>query len=141
MEEIDINTIMFKTLDKISPIRTAKVSMFPLDDIYGRPPFLRFGFSLPDETELITILKNIINEFEGNLEWLIRKRPENKNCILIPVIFEEVPSEGQFYKKSFWIKQFGEEIYKKYVDFALEDIPKLAEHIKKRFPDIFYSNQ
>ncbi|MBB4808259.1 hypothetical protein HNP38_003601 [Chryseobacterium defluvii] len=141
MEEIDINTIIFETLNKISPIRTAPVSMFPLDDAYGHPPFLRFGFSLADEAELITILKNIINEFEGNLEWLIRKRPENKNCILIPVIFEEVPSEGQFYKKNFWIQQFGEEIYKKYVDFALEDIPKLAEHIKKRFPEIFYSNQ
>lgn len=137
MEEIDINTIMFETLYKISPLRTSKVSMFSLDDIYGHPPFLRFGFYLVDETELISILEKITNEFEGNLEWLIRKKPESKNCILIPIIFEEIQSEGQFYKKNFWIKQFGEDIYKKYVDFALEDIPKLAEHIKKEFPKIF----
>lgn len=140
MEEITINTIIFETLDRISHIRTARVSMFPLDDFYGHPPFLRFGFSLVDETELISILQKIINEFEGNIEWRIRKKTESKNCILIPTIFEEIQSEGQFYKKDFWIKQFGEDIYKRYVDFALEDIPKLAEYIKKGFPDIFFQS-
>lgn len=139
MEKIDINTIMFETLDKISLIRTAKVSMFPLDDSYGHPPFLRFGFALINEEELISLLKNIVDEYEGNLKWLIRKMPERKNCILIPKIFEEIPSDGQFYKKDFWIKQFGEHVYKHYIDAALEDIPKLAEHIKKGFPDIFIS--
>lgn len=136
MEKIDINTIIFETLNKISPIRTSRVSMFPLDDVYGHPPFLRFGFSLEDETELITILKKSVNEFEGNLKWIIIKKKESKNCILIPVIFEEISSEGQFYKKDFWIKQFGENIYKHYIDSALEDIPKLAEHLKKEFPNV-----
>ena len=140
MEKIDINTLIFETLDKISPIRTALVSMSPLDDVYGHPPFLRFGFSLADETELISILKNIVNEFEGNLRWLIIRNPDSKNCILIPEIFEEISSEGQFYKKNFWVKQFGEDIYKRYIDFSLEDIPKLSEHIKRGFPKIFHHN-
>jgi len=138
MKEIDINTIIFETLYTISPLRTSKVSMFPLDDIYGHPPFLRFGFALTNEEELISILKNIVNEFKGNLDWLIRKKPASKNCILIPKIFEEISSEGQFYKKDFWIKQFGENVYKHYIDSALEDIPKLAEYIKNGFPKIFH---
>ncbi|AZB28458.1 hypothetical protein [Chryseobacterium balustinum] len=140
MAEININTLIFEILNKISKIRTAKVSMFPLDDTYGHPPFLRFGFSLADETELISILKKIISEFEGNLRWLIIRNPDSKNCILIPEIFEKISSEGQFYKKNFWVKQFGEDTYKRYIDFSLEDIPKLSEHIKKGFPKIFHQN-
>lgn len=129
-----INSILFETLNEISPVRTAKVSMFPVDDIYGHPPFLRFGFALKNEEKLISILKNVVNEFKGNLRWLIRKKPESKNCILIPEIFEEILSEGQFYKKDFWIEQFGENIYKHYIDAALQDIPELAIHLKKHFP-------
>lgn len=136
MEKININSIIFETLNEISPIRTAKVSMFPVDDIYGHPPFLRFGFFSSNEAELISNLNRIVNEFEGNLKWLIRKKAESKNYILIPEIFEEISSEGQFYKKDFWIKQFEENIYKHYIDAALEDIPELAIHLKKAFSDV-----
>lgn len=127
MEEI--NTIIFEILNEVSPIRTTRASMFSPDDLYGHPPFLRFGFVLKNK-ELMSILQNNVDQFKGNLVWLTIMKNGSENCILIPRVFKEIQFENQFYKKDFWIKQFGENIYKLYVDAAIEDIPELAEYIK-----------
>lgn len=103
--------------------------MYPLDDKYGHPPFLRFRFKYLSKSDSIySNIGNSISGFQGNLKWVMYTNDSIKNFIIIPQIFN-IKIEGSFYDNTNFIYIFGENKYKQLVDEAIGDIPLLAQII------------
>lgn len=128
---MDTNTLIFETLYEISPLKTAKASMFSTDDIYAHPPFLRFKFY---DKNVIEVIEPLINNFNGILEWTICKNEKVENNILIPLFFSSFLNKKGFYNKELYVKTIGKMKYENKVNEAIKDIPLLASHIKNNSP-------
>lgn len=127
-----INTMIYEALERLAPITTAKVSMFPTDDKYGHPPFLRFRFKdIPKNNEIYFKIKNTLENFKGKLKWGLYDKLGTENYILIPSFFEELNLSSSFYEKETYFSLLGPNLYYEKVNEALEDIPTLAELLKK----------
>ncbi len=129
MEKQDHNNLLFMTLSNVHTIETSRVSMFPINDKYGHPPFLRFRFKKLSKDDIIyEKLIKLVSTFKGNLKWKMFTKNSINNYIIIPEVFN-IEIDGSFYDNQSFISKFSENEYKKLVDLAIEDIPSLAELI------------
>lgn len=130
MNDASISRLVFKALEFLRPIQTARVSMFDLNNPYTYPPFLRFRFAgkLKDD-KICERVRNAIDCFEGKLKWTLTSREGVENYVIKPMFVnkdEEVRSSN---KKDYFVSVLGEELYRKKIDDAIEDIPKLAKAV------------
>ena len=111
-------------------ITSTKPYLVETNDKYARPPYLRFKFvSYPKENEVSTYLIRRVNEFSGNVKWVILSSDKSSNYILLPKIFEKYFTNSRDFVKEEILKSFGQDYYKT-IDSALDDVPLLAEFIK-----------
>ncbi|OIN55609.1 hypothetical protein [Arsenicibacter rosenii] len=132
MDYDQTNTLIYEALESLAPLATAKASMFPTDDKYGHPPFLRFRFKNKNKND--TIYHNIkyaLERLNGRVKWELYEKPDTENYLIIPVFFERLNTGIRFYDKEVYLALLGKELYYKKIDEALDDIPALAEMIKK----------
>lgn len=126
---------IFLTLSKIARIKTSKVSMYSLDDLYAHPPFLRFRFDLIDKSDkCYKILEDIITDFKGSLKWCLTTKVGTENFIIIPAVFLNY-LEKDFYNRKLYDEEFSPNEYKLLVEKSIADIPFLANHISKEYAE------
>ncbi len=129
MDDSQINTIMFETLEQIAPIGTARVSMFSITDRYSYIPFFRFRFkSINEDNKIYHQIKLAIEHFNGNVKWELFKNPDVRNYLIIPIILCKDDIRWSDTEK---LKLYlGDSFYKK-IDECIDDIPRLASQIKR----------
>ncbi len=125
-----------KIISKYMDVKWIRFNMYVSSDIYRHIPLLVFMLDeLYDEKELKRF-QNYISEFKGMNEWKLFKDPRGKRgkYILSLKILEETRQECEENKIVYNEKEyFGDSLYKKYCEQAIEDIPLLAYYIEKYF--------
>ncbi|KXX69164.1 hypothetical protein [Flammeovirga sp. SJP92] len=128
MKSNEVSTMIFEALEYLAPIKTPLVDMLSGKNIYGRPPFLRFRFDIPDENdELYIKVENIISNYHGKLKWILIRR--KNNYFLMPFLLSKYIDSPSFLKQGFLSHELGEFKYKEIIDQAIDDIPLLASLI------------
>ncbi|MEO8146986.1 MAG: hypothetical protein ABI723_05075 [Bacteroidia bacterium] len=126
-----VNSEIFEALQSVQEVETAKVSMFAVNDVYARPPCLRFRFkNIEKGNPIYYKLRGNIKTFRGNLKWDMVTKEATKNYIIIPTLFEMYILDSNFYNEKYYIKELTEEVYKKIIDDAIADISHLADVIR-----------
>lgn len=131
----DHSLLIFKTLQKHFCFEQARCEMYVAQDIYYEIPRLVFRLK-EDDNEKYTEIKDCIERFNGNLKWTVYRSPYSRkgNHILGPNILFE--TELQLSQKQIPIKVedfIPREVAKYTCERAIEDIPRLAEHIHTCF--------
>ncbi|MGE8424721.1 MAG: hypothetical protein ACN6PI_17925 [Sphingobacterium siyangense] len=134
MDFEEINRILFFTLNDICPIGTSRISMMSIDDRYAGYPFLRFRFKEKDKNDVIySKIRDAVKDFKGLLSWEMITFDDVPNYLILPTY---VYSEGRRASgdlNEHLIAKYGENLYRKMIDQAIEDIPNLAKAIKNKF--------
>lgn len=132
MEYEQMNSILFDTINDIYPIATSRVSILPLNNDYNYFPYFRFRFKDKDNV-IYTKIKNIVDKFEGLWKWKMYTSENSLNYIILPAYVDVVNGYIRINKGEYLINSLGEEEFKRRIDDAIVDIPKLAEAIKEGF--------
>lgn len=129
----DYSVLIAQTLNRNFSFEQAKLKMYHDDDIYYRIP--RLVFRLKEKNSYGEI-KKCIESFDGILKWTLYRYEFSRldNHVIAPSILYEL--ERNYFKTEQKIDE--KEIlpideYKSICEKAIEDIPKLAEHIQKYF--------
>lgn len=114
------------------PVEWMRFNMYIEDDRYRNIPMLVFRVQDNCSQNIIDSLKKSVDTFKGNLNWKLFKHPLSRkgNYLITISELEELyircyAEQIPFSQVDFW----GEELYKKYCDDAIQDIPMLAKHI------------
>jgi len=117
------------------PVDISKVNTWSMSDVNAYPPYFRFKFKGLDKTNGIYLLiKKNIEEFKGALEWTVITREDVSSYVVLPKIFAENWSAGKPFRKEYFLNIFSELEYSQMIDKAIDDIPHLAEAIKRIKP-------
>ncbi len=128
----EINRLLYKTLEQIAPIKTSKVSMFDLSYQEKHPPYLRFKFENKSKDDIIySKLEEIIQNFNGNLQWKLYSSKLTDNYIIMPCFVDKEDEVKYLNNKEYFVSILGEVIYNKKIESAISDIPELAINISK----------
>jgi hypothetical protein len=105
-------------------------------DRSDRPPYVSFRFENEDE-DLIRIIKEAVNSFDGNLKWVINEHKRidlpGTNRSITPSRFAEVREIATQSKMSAddYLAKYEPELG----PLAYDDLPRLAEHIRKEISE------
>ncbi|MCR4678982.1 MAG: hypothetical protein K5679_09515 [Lachnospiraceae bacterium] len=130
--ETDKEKLIGKLIYSRIPIEWIRFNMYLEDDVYRNIPMLVFRVQNSCSINLINRLKECVDTFNGKLNWKLFKNPLSKNGNYIITISEL----ETLYKECYAgraeynpIEFFGMDKYKKYCDYAVQDIPNLAKHL------------
>lgn len=129
--DFELNRKLKNCLEKYKKIDSPAVGLFPINNIYGRPPYFAFRFNngvLDDYFKLLTL----IHDFSGELIWTMSTKEGSKNWLIEPQIFKELRDRNGFYDKDSLIKLIGDKYYE-YCDKALLDIEPLCKFIEEKY--------
>lgn len=130
---MDTNHEFFRALSCYGEIETAMVSMFSPSDKYYRPPFLRFRFRGKNKDDQVyKIISTVVSNYIGKVRWVVTTRPDVKNYIIIPLLFEQFVHTDEPFLRSNIEKKIGEQEYLNLIDDAISDISGLAIAITQR---------
>lgn len=117
------------------PIEWMRFDMYIESDIYRNIPMLVFRVESYCPENLLDSLKKCVEKFHGMANWKLFKDPLSRrgNYILTISELEELHrkcclGQIQYNQKNY----FGMENYKKYCEYAVEDIPMLAKYIDEK---------
>lgn len=117
------------------PIEWMRYKMFHIEDRFMFIPFLVFRFEEYYEKKDIEKLCECIEQFEGKQKWKLFRyfwtRRDNY-LLTLDVAYKKMAQcykEGRDYKE----KEEFKNCYKQLCEEAIEDVPKLAEHLKAYF--------
>lgn len=134
MEYEQMNSILYNTINDIYPIATSRISILPITNDYNYFPYFRFRFKDKEKNDLIYAkIQYIIEKFEGLLDWKMVSADYSQNYLIVPAyvdIWNRLISKNI---NEYLINLLGEEEFKRRIDDAIVDIPKLAESIKQGF--------
>lgn len=134
MNNIEVSCMVFKALSEIEHIETSLVSMWSLSNKYVRIPFLRFRWKgLSKGDPLYARLKDVIDNYSGNVRWSVTTRDDVPNYILIPKMFERNFLERMSISKEELLTNLTEEEYREAIDTVIADVPNLAIYISTSF--------
>lgn len=123
-----------KIVQKIFPIEWMRVDMYSSQNIYKTIPMLVFRVKENSSVDLIEKLETCIYNFQGRMSWKLFKDPLSRNGNYLLTIVELQKLHMQCYESQIEYNQkkyFGIEKFKLYCEYAIEDIPLLAEYIEK----------
>jgi hypothetical protein len=121
--------MIFEVLDGFYGIETALVGMYPTNDQYARPPFLRFRFRNREKADPVYgHVQDIVAQFRGNLKWTVWTSDTTPNHLLIPEPGVAFLRENR-YKKEVLSLCWGNEGYHSFIDQAIADISALADFL------------
>jgi hypothetical protein len=126
----NLNRRLRLTLEKYKDIESPAVGLFPIDNIYGRPPYFAFRFKngTRDDYEKLT---RIIIDFKGRERWTMSGKDGFKNQLIGPMVFNELREKNGHLDKDWLINQF-EQRYFDICDNAAEDVEPLTQWIESR---------
>ena len=125
-------TCVGKALCAKLPIEWMRFNMYHEAEKYRNIPMLIFRMQKACPVDLIERLKECIDNFEGNVKWRMFKHPFSRNENYLITISELEDLYRKCYEGQIQYNQndyFGIENYKKYCEYAIQDIPMLAKHI------------
>lgn len=134
MEYEQMNSILYNTINDIYPIATSRISILPITNDYNYFQYFRFRFKDKEKNDLIYVkIQYIIEKFEGLLDWKMVSADYSQNYLIVPAyvdIWNRLISKNI---NEYLINLLGEGEFKRRIDDAIVDIPKLAESIKQGF--------
>ena len=86
---MDNSGLVFDALESFGlKISTRLYGMIPVNDQYGRPPYLRFRFKdKAKEDKVYKQITDVVNTFKGNLEWIMTTREDSPDYVILPKLF------------------------------------------------------
>ncbi|NME72757.1 hypothetical protein [Flammeovirga aprica] len=126
-----MNRRIRESLEKYKKIDSPALCLFPIDNIYGIPPYFAFRFNngvLDDYLKL----ENIIKNYDGELKWTMSTKEGRKNWLIEPEVFKSIRNDYESSQKDSIIKIIGDKYYE-YCDKAVNDIEPLCNLIKEKF--------
>lgn len=134
MEYEQMNSILYNTINDIYPIATSRISIFPIRNDYNSFPCFRFRLKDKEKDDVIYVkIKESIEKFEGLLDWKMVSADYSQNYLIVPAYVDVWNGLISMNINEYLINLLGEEEFKRRIDDAIVDIPKLAEAIKKGF--------
>ncbi len=132
LELMERNRSVFMALESIGPISTSMVTIFGMEDPCSRHPFLRFRFTgLPKNSPVYENIRLALAAFQGQLEWRLLTREDAENYILAPVLLENFANGQNLPSLAELIEKLGKQEFERRIQWAIEDIPGVAECIRK----------
>ena len=120
---------------KKMPIEWMRFNMYIKDDIYRNVPMLVFRVKEFCSGDLIEKLMKCVRDFQGSVDWKVFKDPLSKRGNYLLTISELEGLHRKCYEEKIEYNQkkyFGMEVFMKYCECAVEDIPLLARHIDEK---------
>jgi hypothetical protein len=134
MEYEQMNSILYDTINDIYPIATSRISILPISNDYNYFPYFRFRFKDKEKDDVIYVkIQYIIEKFEGLLDWKMVSAEYSQNYLIVPAYVDVWIGLISKNINEYLINSLGEEEFKRRIDDAIVDIPKLAEAIKQGF--------
>lgn len=134
MEYEQMNSILYNTINDIYPIATSRISILPITNDYNYFPYFRFRFKDKEKDDVIYVkIQYIIEKFEGLLDWKMVSADYSQNYLIVPAYVDVWNGLISMNINEYLKNLLGEEEFKRRIDDAIVDIPKLAEAIKKGF--------
>jgi hypothetical protein len=132
VELMERNRSVYLALESIGPISTSMVTIFGIEDPCSRHPFLRFRFTgLPKNSPVYENIWQALAALQGQLEWIFLTREDAGNYIIAPVLLENFAKEQNLPSLAESIKKLGKQEFEKRIQLAIEDIPGVAECLRK----------
>ena len=133
MEIEECNYLLYNTINDIYPVVTSRGAIF-VTDYYTSFPCFRFRLKDKEKDDVIYVkIKESIEKFEGLLDWKMVSADYSQNYLIVPAYIDVWIGLISMDINEYLINLLGEEEFKKRIDDAIVDIPKLAEAIKKGF--------
>lgn len=136
MEEIEVNRLLFLTIDKIKKIGSPKVSTWAIDDRYVRPPCFKFYFKDTVDTDIVyKKIHDLVTSYKGLLEWeMLHDESKSRSFFILPKPFASFVFKDEFrIGMDGLANKFSKEEYVQLVDNAIIDIPMLAKFIENNW--------
>ncbi len=123
-----------KIIHSLIPIEWMRYNMYIEADRYRNIPMLVFRVEESCPEDLLEKLKNCVEAFQGTVKWKLFKDPLSRkgNYLLTVSELENMRKKYQENRNLYNEKEYlGVEAFKTYCECAIQDIPFLAEYIKK----------
>lgn len=133
MEIEECNYILYNTIKDIHPVVTSRGSILANDN-YTSYPCIRFRFKDKEKDDVIYVkIQYIIEKFEGLLDWKLVSADYSQNYLIVPAYVDVWNGFISMNINEYLINLLGKEEFKRRIDYAIVDIPKLAEAFKQGF--------
>ena len=132
----DEEKVIGKIIHNRLPVEWMRYNMFSSNNIYKNIPVLVFRINESDMGDQLKKLEVSVESFEGKNTWKVFKDPLSGkgNYLLTLALMENFRKECHEKNIVYNEKEYlGNERYKLCCERAIQDIPLLAEHIKKCF--------
>ena len=142
-ENVSYSEQMRKILSSICPLSQTRNGFIDSEEEINFIPFYQFRFLMNSDNTIYLKIKEIIESFEGNLEWTLMSDDcynDKRLHTIIPKKYSNinvrfgcrmnalglVKKEQIFQNELYGYEVFSDTIYK-----AIKDIPNLIEYLKK----------
>ncbi|SHG81373.1 hypothetical protein SAMN05443633_1268 [Chryseobacterium arachidis] len=127
--ELNDDTALFLTIEKIKDLSSRQISIFEINNRYTRGVYLYFNFkSVPKTNSIYAKLKDSIESFKGKSSWRMEYVKNRKSHLIIPQYFYDNDIQRIIPEEEELLLTFKQE-----VDHAIADLPFLTEKIKQDF--------
>lgn len=118
------------TLEKYKEIESPAVGLFPVDNIYGRPPYFAFRFK-NGTTEDYEKIRKVLLDFVGRERWTMSGKEEFKNQLIEPMVLKDLREKNGQFDKEWLVDKLGQR-YFDICDNTVEDIEPLCQWIESK---------
>lgn len=131
--EVCNEELLAYTLAKIRPFEWVRITMYVRENLFTHPPIFCWRYHDADE-EVYARLKVCIEEFNGNVKWIMYKGDgsngqSKRNYTIKPVIFCGIYTKEDL---KYLIQKLGKQ-YNEICFKAIDDIQFLCNHIDITF--------
>ncbi|MGF6355234.1 hypothetical protein ABIE27_003148 [Paenibacillus sp. 4624] len=131
-DELLPEELMAYTLAKLGSYAWSRTEMYKPNRMYERPAGFYFRFHNADQ--VYEQLEPCIEEFKGNLKWIIHVRPvtRHQNYVVEPADVYYA-KQAETYRVNMELRDVLQASYKDICELAIQDIPLLCKHIEQWF--------
>lgn len=126
----NLNRRLRLTLEKYKEIESPAVGLFPVDNIYGRPPYFAFRFK-NGTTEDYEKIRKVLLDFVGHERWTMSGKEEFKNQLIEPMVLKDLREKNGQFDKEWLVDKLGQR-YFDICDNTVEDIEPLCQWIESK---------
>lgn len=131
-DELLPEELMAYTLAKLGSYAWSRTEMYKPNRMYERPAGFYFRFHNADQ--VYEQLKPCIEEFKGNLKWIIHVSPvtRHQNYVVEPAVVYYA-KQTETYQVNMELRDVLQASYNDVCELAIQDIPLLCNHIEQWF--------
>jgi hypothetical protein len=120
-------TELIDVIRELAPVEWGRTSQADSAENATRPPLTAWRFAAPDPT-LEGVLRRAVEGFEGRIRWVMWNH--GRNWVVEPAAVATYPRKEEFTNDVELAVAFGRE-HPDVVRKAFEDLPHLAEHVRR----------